>query len=171
MTTAFRLAAPMALAVLLSGCNEKAAVTVVEPPRPVLVAQVHYEPHARLQALPGVLKARIESDLAFRVGGRIERRLVDVGAFVHKGDALAKLDESDLRLQLESAQADQGSARAALDVAEAEERRVTTLSKQGWVSGSDFDRIKSTADQARRAEDKAERSVQARAATRSITRP
>ena len=112
-----------------------------------------------MQALPGVLKARIESDLAFRVGGRIEKRLVDVGAFVHAGDALAKLDENDLRLQLKSAEADQGSARAALDEAEAEEKRITTLSKQGWASNSEFDRNKSTADQARRLADKADRAV------------
>ncbi len=159
MSAAFRIAASLAAALALAGCNAKTEVKEAAQPRPVLVAQVHYQPRASAQALPGVLKARIESDLAFRVSGRIERRLVDVGAFVHKGDALASLDESDLKLQLESAEADQGSARAALDVAAAEERRVTTLSKQGWASGSDFDRIKSTADQARRAGDKADRAV------------
>jgi RND family efflux transporter MFP subunit len=157
---AFRLSGALAAALLLAGCQQKATVAEAPPPsRPVLIAQVHYEPHARVQALPGVLKARIESDLAFRVSGRIERRLVDVGAFVHAGDPLAKLDENDLRLQVESAEADRGSARAALDDAEAEEKRVTTLSKQGWASNSEFDRIRSTADQARRALEKAERAA------------
>lgn len=158
--TAYRLAGVFAAALLLAGCQQKATVAEAPPPRPVLVAEVHYEPHAQVQALPGVLKARIESDLAFRVGGRIERRLVDVGAFVHAGTPLAQLDENDLKLQAESAEADRGSARAALDVAEAEEKRVTTLARQGWASNSEFDRIHSTADQARRALEKAERAAQ-----------
>jgi RND family efflux transporter MFP subunit len=157
---AYHIAAPLAAALLLSACNQKAPVNEAAAARPVLVAEVHYEPHARIQALPGVLKARIVSDLGFRVGGRIETRLVDVGAFVHKGDPLARLDENDLKLQFESAEADQGSTRAALDVAAAEEKRITTLSKQGWASNSDFDRTKSTADQARRAVDKSGRAVE-----------
>ena len=61
--------------------------------QPVLVTRVHYEPREQAQALPGIVKARTESELSFRVGGRIERRVVDAGAFVHKGDALAYLDQ------------------------------------------------------------------------------
>ena len=73
--------------------------------QPVLVAKVHYEPREQAQALPGIVKARTESELSFRVGGRIERRVVDAGAFVHKGDALAYLDQTDFQLQLEQAEA------------------------------------------------------------------
>jgi len=157
--TPFRLVSLAAIVMALGACDAEKPAHEVSRDRPVLVAHVHYEPRERAEALPGVLKARVESDLSFRVGGRIDRRLVDVGALVKKGQALARLDENDLRLQVETAEADEGAASAALTQAEAEERRVTSLAHQGWVSGSDFDRVKSTADQARRGEDKAARAV------------
>lgn len=146
-------------AVALAGCQEARQARSEAPPRPVLVAQVHYQPRRRAEALPGVVKARIESDLGFRVAGRIAVRLVDAGATVKQGDALARLDETDFRLQLEQAEADSASARAARDQAEAEERRITTLSRQGWAPNADFDRVRSAADQARSAVIKAERAV------------
>jgi len=156
----FRILGLVVLFAALGGCDAEKAAHDAPRDRPVLVARIHYEPRERAEALSGVLKARVESDLAFRVAGRIERRLVDVGALVKKGDALATLDESDLKLQLETAEADEGAAQAALAQVEAEERRSTSLKGQGWVSGSDFDRIKSSADQARRAADKALRAVE-----------
>ena len=143
----------------LAACNAPKQAQQEAPPRPVLVASVHYEPRARAQALAGIVKARIESELGFRVGGRIDRRLVDAGAFVAKGEPLASLDESDLKLQLQEAEAEQTSARSALAQAEAEEKRVTSLAKQGWAASAEFDKIKSTADQARGAADKAARAV------------
>jgi RND family efflux transporter MFP subunit len=86
-------------------------------------------------------------------------RLVDAGATVKQGDALARLDDADLRLQLEQAEAEAASARAARDQAEAEERRITTLSRQGWAANADFDRVRSAADQARNAVIRAERAA------------
>ena len=69
------------------------------------------------RVLPGIVKARIESDLAFRVPGKLAERLVDAGAMVKKGDPLARLDDGDLRLQVEQADADYSSAKGALDQA------------------------------------------------------
>ena len=147
------------LAAALAGCDATKQARQEAPPRPVLVATVHYEPRERAQALPGVVKARTESELAFRVGGRLEVRLVDAGAFVRKGEPLARLDRSDFQLQLEQAQAELAAARAALLQGEAEEKRITALTRQGWSANADFDRAKSTADQARSAVTKAERAV------------
>ena len=62
-------------------------------------------------------------------------------------------------LQLEEAEAEQNSAKAALVQAEAEERRLTTLSKQGWTANADFDKARSAADQARAAAVRADRAV------------
>ena len=98
------------LAGALAACDPPKQARQEAPPRPVLVAAVHYEPRERAQALPGVVKARTESELAFRVGGRLEVRLVDAGAFVRKGETLAFLDRSDFQLQLEQAQAELASA-------------------------------------------------------------
>ncbi|MGA8448534.1 MAG: biotin/lipoyl-binding protein, partial [Roseiarcus sp.] len=140
--------AALAVALLVSACDQKTEAMRAAPMRPVLVAEAHYAPREQAQVLAGVVKARIESDLAFRIAGKMATRLVDAGAVVHKGDALAQLDDADFRLQLEEAQAEQSSAAAALVQAEAEDRRLTTLAKQGWTANADFDKARSAADQA-----------------------
>jgi RND family efflux transporter MFP subunit len=147
------------VALLTGACNQTHEVAKQAPPPPVLVAQAHFAPREEAQSLAGVVKARIESDLAFRIAGKIATRLVDTGAVVHEGDPLARLDDTDFRLQLEEAQAEESSASAALTQAEAEERRLTTLSKQGWTANADFDRAHSAADQARAAVIRAARAV------------
>ena len=146
-------------ALLVSACDQKTQASREAPARPVLVAEAHYAPREQAQVLAGVVKARTESDLAFRIAGKMAARLVDMGALVHEGDALARLDETDFRLQLEEAQAEQSSAKAALVQAEAEERRLTTLSKQGWTANADFDKAHAAADQARAAAMRADRAV------------
>ena len=123
--------AALAVALLVSACDQKTEASRAAPTRPVLVAEAHYAPREQAQVLAGVVKARIESDLAFRIAGKMATRLVDMGALVHKGDALAELDDADFRLQLEEAQAEQSSAAAALVQAEAEDRRLTTLVEAG----------------------------------------
>ena len=149
----------LAVALLVSACDQKTETSRAAPMRPVLVAEAHYAPREQAQVLSGVVKARVESDLAFRIAGKMATRLVDMGALVHKGDALAELDDADFRLQLEEAQAEQSSAAAALVQAEAEDRRLTTLAKQGWTANADFDKARSAADQARAAVTRADRAV------------
>src|SRR5271170_3117290 len=153
--------APLAAlaALLVSACDQETEASRAEPTRPVLVVEAHYAPREQAQVLAGVVKARIESDLAFRIAGKMATRLVDTGALVHKGDALAELDDADFGLQLEEAEAEQSSAKAALVQAEAEERRLTTLAKQGWTANADFDKARSAADQARAAVVHADRAV------------
>ncbi len=146
-------------ALLLAACGSPTQARRQSPERPVLVAEVHYAPRARDRVLPGVVKARIESDLAFRVPGKVAERFVDAGAMVRKGDPLARLDDADLRLQVEQADADYSSAKAALDQQQAEERRIDTLKVHGWTSAADVDKIKAGADQARGAFARAERAV------------
>ena len=151
--------AVLALTSLLAACDAPKEAKHDDPARPVLVASIHYEPKNRVQALPGVLKARIESDLSFRVGGRIEKRLVDTGSFVRAGEPLALLDTADLKLQAEQADAELASARSSLAQAEAEEKRFTALSRQGWAANADFDKIHAAAEQSRNAATRAERAV------------
>ena len=61
-------------ALILAGCNAQGEVKRETPPRPVLVAEIHYAPRTAERILPGVVKARTESDLGFRVSGKIARR-------------------------------------------------------------------------------------------------
>src|SRR3974390_2951945 len=100
---------PALAALPLAGCDEMTAQTA-PPARPVLVATVHYEAKAPDRSFVGTIRPRIESDLGFRVTGKVAKRLVEVGAHVDAGQPLATLDEADLNLQAEQAEA-QGRAR------------------------------------------------------------
>jgi RND family efflux transporter MFP subunit len=143
----------------LAACNAPTEARKEAPQRPVLVAEVHYAPRAQQRILPGIVKARIESDLAFRVSGKIAERLVDAGAIVKKGEPLARLDDTDFRLQVDQAEADYSSTKGALAQAEAEEERIGTLKRQGWSAAADVDKTRAAADQARGAFARAERAV------------
>src|SRR5271165_2623129 len=94
-----------ALAISLAGCNDKVAEKAV-PTRPVLVATAHYEAEQPERSFVGTIKPRIEADMGFRVPGKVAKRLVEVGESVDLGQPLATLDEIDLKLQAEQAEAE-----------------------------------------------------------------
>lgn len=136
----FRAAGLAILAATLVACGngEKAP----QPPRPVLVARADAATgHGAdgLSAYAGEIRAREEATLSFRVGGKLVRRLVDVGDRVRKGDLLAELDPGDLRLQVEALQAELTSADAQLARARADHARTASLSKDQLVSRSALD--------------------------------
>ena len=97
----------LALAVFaLAGCNDKVGRESRLPSRPVLVATVHYEAETPERSFVGTIKPRIETDMGFRVPGKVAKRLVEVGQTVDVGQPLATLDEVDLKLQAEQAEAE-----------------------------------------------------------------
>src|SRR4051794_4651373 len=69
------------LAIALTGCNDKIAEKPVLS-RPVLVATVHYEAESPERSFVGTIKPRIETDMGFRVPGKVAKRLVEVGQTV-----------------------------------------------------------------------------------------
>src|SRR5204862_230717 len=81
-------------------------------PRPVKVAEVRLAPATETRAFTGVVRARREADIAFRTGGRITARLVEVGQKVTAGQPLARLDEADLALGMRAAESELASAAA-----------------------------------------------------------
>ena len=83
------------------------------PDRPVLVQTVAFEPRAAERTFVATIRPRIESDLGFRIAGKVARRLVNVGERVRAGAILAALDPVDLRLQQEQAEAETRAAAAA----------------------------------------------------------
>src|SRR4030081_3368798 len=120
-----RLLAGLALAFLaiaLAGCNEKAPKKT-EPGRPVLVATVHYEAESPARSFVGTIRPRIEADMGFRVPGKVAKRLVEVGQSVDIGQPLATLDEVDLKLQAQQADAELHAATGVLGAAAARGRR------------------------------------------------
>ena len=145
------------LAVALAGCNEKAAETA--PSRPVLVATAHYEAETPERNFVGTIRPRIEADIGFRVAGKVARRLVEVGQTVDDGQPLATLDESDLKLQAEQADAEFHAATGVLAQAGAAETRAKELRAKGWTTDAQLDQAKAAADEARARLSRAERSV------------
>jgi RND family efflux transporter MFP subunit len=132
-------AALLALSVLLAACNPDAAAKgpsqiQAEPPRPVQAATIAITPDAHAHVLTGTIRARRETDMAFRVGGRIIARTVEIGQTVQAGALLAELDSSDLRLTLRGVEAGLASAQAAAANANAEAGRAATL--RGYVAAA-----------------------------------
>ena len=115
-----RTLAFIALGFALAGCNEIAAQHAA-PIRPVLVTSAHYQAQVSDRSFVGTIRPRIESDIGFRVAGKVSKRLVEVGAMVETGQPLATLDEADLRLQAEQAEAEFTAAGGVLAQASAAE--------------------------------------------------
>src|ERR1700689_3124788 len=157
-----RLLAGVALAVIaiaLTGCNDKVAKKSV-PSRPVLVATVHYEPESPERSFVGTIKPRIETDMGFRVPGKVAKRLVEVGQTVDVGEPLATLDEIDLKLQAEQAEAELRASTGVLAQAAAAEMRARDLRGKGWATDAQMDQAKASADEARARLNRAQRSVE-----------
>jgi RND family efflux transporter MFP subunit len=136
-------------ALLLAGCNAETAERVQEAkPRPVLVSKVVFAPQVPKHSLPGTIRARIEGDIGFRIGGKLARRLVDVGQTVQEGQTLALLDAADLTLQKDQAAAELAAAKSTLATAEDAFKRILALRQSGWSTQADFDQKRSAQDEA-----------------------
>ncbi|MDH5245202.1 MAG: efflux RND transporter periplasmic adaptor subunit [Betaproteobacteria bacterium] len=131
---ALALALPLAA---LAGCGKPESAP--EPVRPVQLAQVTLGAMAETAGFAGEVKPRHETDLAFRIGGKIVARNADVGARVKKGQVLARLDPADVALQAEAAKAAAAAAEAEYTYAKAEFERYQSLFAQKFVSGSALD--------------------------------
>lgn len=126
----------LSLAGLLSACGN--GQDAEAPPRPAMVIQP--KPAAAvLETFPGEVRARFEPDLAFRIAGKVAKRLVEVGERVKAEQPLAELDPQDVRLQLEAVRAQMAAAEANLHLARAERDRYQTLLDRQLVSRSHFD--------------------------------
>lgn len=135
-----KAAIPVLMVVVLAACGN--AESTSQAPRPVLVARADAASgpeHAGLTAFAGEIRAREETALSFRVGGKLARRLVDAGDQVHKGDLLAQLDPEDLQLQADASQAQLAAAEAQLARSRADYARFAALAKDQLVSRSSLD--------------------------------
>jgi multidrug efflux system membrane fusion protein len=141
-------AALIFLSASLSGCKSESAPYVAAP-QPVRAASVTVSTATDTRSYTGTIKPRYESDLGFRVSGKIVERLVNIGDLVTPGVTLARLDSTDYRLSLESAEAELKAAQSSLRQAEADESRYADLNKKTWVSDASYDQKKAAADEAR----------------------
>jgi RND family efflux transporter MFP subunit len=139
--------AVLAAALMLAACQaETAPAPRLE--RPVQVQRVAFETGAMAREFVGVVRARYETDLGFRVAGKIVTRVVNVGDRVRTGDVIARLDPRDLALQVESAEAELAAATSNLAQAASDLQRYATLKSKGYAATADFDRKQAANDEA-----------------------
>lgn len=132
----------------LSGCNSSASV--VDPRSADQLVQLGSvtSAEASAPAFSGVVAARVQSNLGFRVPGKVVERLVDAGEPVRKGQLLLRLDQTDYGHAVAAQRGTVEAARARQVQAAADEERFRSLVESGAVSRSDYDRAKAGADSA-----------------------
>ncbi|MYM72043.1 efflux RND transporter periplasmic adaptor subunit [Duganella sp. FT109W] len=128
--------------VLLGACSKHEEKTEdIRPVRAMLLASSDVDVNAEFS---GEVRARIESRLGFRVGGKIVNRKVDVGTLVKKGQVLMQLDPQDLQLSQAQALANLRAAETNRDLAKADLKRYQELVSKSFVSQSVLDAKDST---------------------------
>jgi RND family efflux transporter MFP subunit len=128
--------------------------------RPVQVQRVAFEDGATTREFVGVVRARHETDLAFRVGGKMVARIVNVGDRVRAGDVIARLDPQDLQLQVQSAEAELAAAASSRAQAAADLERYKTLKERGFAAIAQYDIKKAANDEAEGRVVRAQRSLE-----------
>ena len=120
------------VALLISACGKAQNAVVTAPERPAFTFVVGAQGVDVSNIYSGEIRARYETVLGFRIGGKVVERRVDVGAEVKAGQLLARLDAADTRLQ-------ESAATAQFQLAEDEVKRYRELRNQGFVSQSVLD--------------------------------
>lgn len=137
------------IAILLSACSPSQPPT--ETLRPVRTVELRYDDLRDANRYFATVASRYEVDQAFRVGGKVRERKVDVGQRVKVGDVLAVLDEIDYRLAEEAARQRLDAAKARERQAESDWKRLQALRVDGSVSASDEEHAQSNLRTARAA--------------------
>lgn len=131
------------IAAMVCGCTPN------KPPAEVLrvvrTVELRYDKAQQTDRYFGTVQSRHEVDQAFRVGGKVLQRKVDVGQKVHEGDVLAVLDPTDYKLAVEAAQQQLAAAEAQALQADSDRQRLNALKIDGSVSPSDDEKAQSNA--------------------------
>ena len=135
------------LVLTLTGCGKPESDPRTEAP---LVRITAAQPaSAQERGLTGLVAARVQSNLGFRVAGKVTERLVDAGQTVHAGQPLMRIDRTDYQHAITAQAATLVAAKARRDQAAADEARYSGLVEAGAVSKSTYDQVKAAADSAR----------------------
>ncbi|UQV48175.1 efflux RND transporter periplasmic adaptor subunit [Janthinobacterium lividum] len=142
-----RLAFSVVISVLplaLIACGEKKQSDPRNEAPLVRVATVR-DATAASRAFTGVIAARVQSDLSFRVAGKVLERLVDTGQSVKRGQVLMRIDPVDLRLAAHAQQEAVAAARARAQQTAQDEARYRDLRGTGAISASSYDQVAAAA--------------------------
>lgn len=142
-------ATAVTIASLLSACTPPAPPA--ETLRPVRTTELRYGDVSDVNRYFATVASRYEVDQAFRVGGKVRERRVDVGQSVTAGDVLAVLDDVDYHLAEEAARQRFDAAKARALQAESDWERLQALRVDGSVSASDEEHAQSNLRTARAA--------------------
>jgi RND family efflux transporter MFP subunit len=148
----------LAVSALMAACSEPPApATVVKP---VFVTTVTQAASAQTRTFTSVVRARVETDLGFRTGGKVVERPVEVGDAVKAGQVLARLDPADYQLAVKAAADQVQAANVDAQQAASDEARFRRLLADGSVGSADHERQKARADAAAARLDQARRQLE-----------
>jgi len=140
---------PLSILVLaLTGCGRDAPPAPTEDIRPVRTEQVGLQSGRSDTRYSGEVRARYETDLAFRVAGRVQTRMVEVGTQVKAGQVIAILDPQDYALAVRAVQAQLAAADSEAKLAQQDLQRFTDLRAQNFISQAELDRRRTTSEAA-----------------------
>ena len=142
MTNLTQLVCIIPILLFITACDEQQKTQTKEPLRPVRTILASASNGIAGRDFPGIVIAENRADIAFRVSGKLKELLVKEGEKVVKGQVIARLDQTDFKIELKDKQ-------ATYDKSKANFTRSVTLLEPGHISQREFDEIKaaySTAD-------------------------
>lgn len=137
------------LPLVLTACGDASTAQDPRTLAPIVRSAVVQLAEDGSRSFTGVVAARVQGDLGFRVSGKVLERLVDTGQTVNRGQPLMRLDPIDLGLQARAQQEAVTAARARAKQTADDQARNRELVAAGAISASAYDQIKAAADSAR----------------------
>ena len=134
---------------VLAACTDATSSTDSRTQPPLVRVVAVKKTTSSERSFTGIVAARVQSDLGFRVSGKVLERLVDTGQNVRRGQPLMRIDPKDLALALQAQEQAVSAAQARGRQTSQEESRYQALVATGAVSKSAYEKIKADAESAR----------------------
>jgi RND family efflux transporter MFP subunit len=134
---------------VLAACNDATSSTDPRTQPPLVRIETVETSIQSERSFTGIVAARVQSDLGFRVPGKVLERSVDAGQSVKRGQALMRIDPTDLKLAVRAHDEAVVAAKARARQTSEDEVRYRDLVAAGAVSASAYDKVKAAAESAR----------------------
>ena len=134
---------------ILAACTDATSSTDPRAQPPLVRVEAVKNSAGSERSFTGIVAARVQSDLGFRVSGKVLERLVDTGQNVRRGQPLMRIDPKDLALALQAQEQAVTAAQARVRQTSQEESRYQALVATGAVSKSAYEKIEADAESAR----------------------
>jgi RND family efflux transporter MFP subunit len=133
---------------ILAACTDATSTTDPRTQVPLVRVEAVEAAVQAKRSFTGIVAARVQSGLGFRVPGKVLERLVDTGQTVQRGQPLMRIDPTDLRLATRAHEEVVAAAKARARQTAEDEARYRDLVSTA-VSASAYDKVKAAADSAR----------------------